>query len=146
MIEDFPELEAELRALRPRAATPALLRSIEKNLAASPVQFPSARPAPTRLHVFPIWCSCAAAAAIMMSFVLFNTPATAPDEDFAHFTGETLLAEEPLEIYALDDGTYVREIRQHVLTVEGWQDRRNQLTYARTDEREQFQTVALNIY
>src|SRR5205814_6544120 len=69
-MSDFSELEAELKKLRPRAASPGLAMRIERALAETPVATPSAGILPKRrnfrVNWFGLGLGLAAAAAFLL--------------------------------------------------------------------------------
>ncbi len=151
MTEEDSILENELRALRPRAATPGLLSKIERDLAAPAAPFPPTNFKPARRFSLPApWINWAAAAIVVatLGLMLVRQLAVPPLITSAEIEtqGQFLISTEDEGLVELADGRVARQFRQHYLDTHMLENTETQLTYAIQTPRDEIRLVVLNLY
>jgi len=139
MNNEDQDLESALRALRPRAPSPALVAALARELDA-PV-------APTRGRILAWASGLSAMAACLLGVFLFRPAPETPAPAY-----RLVRAEQPpaaVDVFAplrLDDGSFVRPVRVRWDNRTQWEDRRTNTRLINYAPSEQFGFIPMETY
>jgi hypothetical protein len=145
MNDPLQEFEAELKQLRPRAPSPALLARLERELDSIPAGAVAARPRRSRIYwlVLP----AAAAAGLAVASLWGWRARLAPPAEFKPVAATQLLyASREEGAVTLPGGVQARRVRSQYVDTYTWRNPRTRASLQWTVPREEVRVVPIQFY